>query len=529
MAAFSAKWIATTPFTAAGSRRSGARPPRKLAVLQTCDHPGREESGWGRGVGLAAGLFAPPRLVESAMLARLGFAASVRRVCAAAAAVVGISIAAILGLILGFAGGCVSSRSELVRIAADPRFVGLGRPCGGVSRHRGLLHASPGRGLQDHCGGSPHSTTMSFAAYDDYGLIASPANVLNEYQMVPNRGSVNPFLVGAKVNASRRNYTAWLWPDSEPVPPELHNVIVFPTKPTDPTDTNGRFSMVMRMYRMQPGYTRAQFFPTIRAVATANWHQVVRCPLSPRSHLRQLAESFAGWLRDWGPAQLPPEPTGNQLLFSRPPALFVPYPEGYSSDGAGSYLGSRVDLAKISVITWHKVPTYFNNQMLRPRSVMGDYQARYMSLTVLHFPESKALSVNSDNAIYQQDGSWVTVLLPSQPRLPSRQLRAARARAKRLGYNVIQLPQPNLLSRVVPEQLAVRMKVPNPTFCCSIAHVPSWVDPNNPATAGNNYRDWDEPKDASFFDTYVSNSTNMGQYYIDGVEETYSTFIQREP
>ena len=240
----------------------------------------------------------------------------------------------------------------------------------------------------------PHSTTMSFAAYDDYGLIASPGE---RPQRVPDGAEPRvgePIPRGGQGERSRRNYTAWLWPDSEPVPPELHNVIVFPTKPTDPTDTNGRFSMVMRMYRMQPGYTRAQFFPTIRAVATANWHQVVRCPLSPRSHLRQLAESFAGWLRDWGPAQLPPEPTGNQLLFSRPPALFVPYPEGYSSDGAGSYLGSRVDLAKISVITWHKVPTYFNNQMLRPRSVMGDYQARYMSLTVLHFPESKALSVN---------------------------------------------------------------------------------------------------------------------------------------
>ena len=261
--------------------------------------------------------------------------------------------------------------------------------------------------------------------------------------MVPNRRSVNPFLVGAKVNAPRRNYTAWLWPDSEPVPPELHNVIVFPTKPADPTDTNGRFSMIMRMYRMQPGYTRAQFFPTIRAVATANWHQVVRCPLSPRSHLRQLMGSFASWASRLGPSSAPARAYRQPTSVLRPPALFVPYPEGYSSDGAGSYLASRVDLSKISVVTWHKVPTYFNNQMLRPLSVMGDYQARYMSLTVLHFPESRALSVNSDNAIYQRDGSWVTVLLPSQPRLPPRQLRAARARAKRLGYNVIQLPQPN--------------------------------------------------------------------------------------
>ena len=451
-----------------------------------------------------------------------------RRMCAAAAAVVGIAMGAILGLIPASPAAALGRDPSLCRLLPTPASLVWGDPVAGYpgiggyyTRAQGVAYKITGR--------FPHATTMSFAAYDDYGLIPSPANVLNDYQMVPDRGSVNPFVVGAKVNAPRRNYTAWLWPDSEPVPPELHNVIVFPTKPADPADTNGRFSMVMRMYRMQPGYTRAQFFPTIRAVATANWHQVVRCPLSPRSHLRQLSGSFASWLRDWGPAQLPPEPAGNQLLFSRPPALFVPYPEGYSSDGAGSYLASRVDLSKISVVTWHKVPTHFNNQMLRPLSVMGDYQARYMSLTVLHFPESQALSVNSDNAVYQRDGGWVTVLLPSQPRLPPRQLRTARARAKRLGYNVIQLPRPNLLSRVVPEQLAVRMKVPNPTFCCSIVHVPSWVDPNNPATASNDYRDWGKPKDAAFFDTYISNSTNMGQYYIDGVEETYSTFIQREP
>ncbi len=373
----------------------------------------------------------------------------------------------------------------------------------------------------------PHSATLAFTAYDDYGFVPSAKNVLEDHAMVPDPGSVNPFLVGSKVNATRRNYTAWLWPDSEPVPSGLHNVILFPTKPTDPTDKRVRFSMLMRMYQMQPGYHERQFYPTIRAVSTTTQRALSRCPLSRRADLGQITASFARWNRDWGPGQLPPPTTDNRLLFARPPARFVPYPEGYASDGAGGYFGSRIDLSKISVVTMHDTPTHFNNQTLHPSSVMGDYQARYMSLTVLHFPSTGPVSVNSSNAIYQPDGSWVTVFLPSDPRLSPDQVRAARAKAKQLGYNVIQDPRPNKVSSVIPEQLAFRMKVPNPKFCCSVDHVPSWVDPNNPGTANNNYRDWDKPKDASFFTTYTSNSANMGRYYIDGVQESYSAFMQR--
>jgi hypothetical protein len=42
---------------------------------------------------------------------------------------------------------------------------------------------------------------VAFTAYDDYGFIPPPRNVLNDDKMVPDAGSVNPILVGAKVNA----------------------------------------------------------------------------------------------------------------------------------------------------------------------------------------------------------------------------------------------------------------------------------------------------------------------------------------
>ena len=389
---------------------------------------------------------------------------------------------------------------------------------GYYTRARGVAYKMTGQ--------FPHSTTLAFTAYNDFGFIDSQASILNDNKMVPDRGSVNPFLPGNKVNAPNRNYTAWLWPDSVPVPRGLRNVVLFPTKSADPTDKLIRFSMIMRMYEMQPGYKARQFYPTIHAVSAANPKIQVRCPLSLRSVTTQGVVSFFRAVQLFGPAETPPEPPGNRVLFSRIPALFVPYPEGLNPDAAVNYLSASLDLSKISVITMHKVPTFFNNQKLPPFPVMGTYQARYMSQTITYFPEYPAISVNTNSAMIQPDGSWVTVLLPSEPRLPPRQLRAVRARAMQLGYNVIQEP-PTSPVAFAPETLTVRQKVASPTFCCSVTQVPSWVDPNNPATAHNNYRLYGSQTSPAFFKTYTSTRANMGPYYINGVKETFSQFMQR--
>ena len=79
-----------------------------------------------------------------------------------------------------------------------------------------------------------------------------------------------------------------------------------------------------------------------------------------------------------------------------------------------------------------------------------------------------------------------------------------RAKAAMLGYDVITSVS---LSPVVPGGLpaviAFRQKVPSPTFCCSLLNVPSWVDPGNPATANNNYRDFGKQNSPAFVASYV--------------------------
>jgi hypothetical protein len=371
----------------------------------------------------------------------------------------------------------------------------------------------------------PHSTTYSWTGYDDYGFIKSPAWVLNDAQIAPDPGSVNPFQPGNLVNAPNRNHTVWIYPEGVRVPPGLKNVVRFGVDRDDPTDKGIRWSLLMRFYQMQPGYTARGSLPTVQAVSAANPSKLMPCPVTRAGSFASYTISILRSIKVFGPASPPPEPPGNRILFTRVPYQFVPYPEGFSPDNAIQYATAGLDISKISVVTWHRTATFFNNQSLNPGSVMGDYQARYMSVVVTAFPTTAVNSVNQDDATFQPDGSWVTVVLPSKPLLSPAQTRAVRAKAAMLGYNVISSRTSPLAP--LPVTINVRMKVPNSTFCCSILKIPSWTDPANPATADHNYRDFLKQDSPQFFATYYSHSSNMGPYWIDGVKETFAQFMGR--
>ena len=76
-----------------------------------------------------------------------------------------------------------------------------------------------------------HTTTMSFTIYDNLVDIPGANYVINDRDIIPDPGSVNPFVPGNRVEATPRHYTVWFWPDSIPVPAGLKNVILYPTKP----------------------------------------------------------------------------------------------------------------------------------------------------------------------------------------------------------------------------------------------------------------------------------------------------------
>ena len=52
-----------------------------------------------------------------------------------------------------------------------------------------------------------HTTTMSFTIYNNLIDIPAANYVINDSQIIPDPGSVNPFVPGNLVEATPRNYT----------------------------------------------------------------------------------------------------------------------------------------------------------------------------------------------------------------------------------------------------------------------------------------------------------------------------------
>ena len=112
-----------------------------------------------------------------------------------------------------------------------------------------------------------------------------------------------------------------------------------------------------------------------------------------------------------------------------------------------------------------------------------------------------------------------------------------RAKAAKLGYTVTQVqpdPSPtpfNPLGAFLPyPDLIYRQKAISPNFTYGLNQLPCWVDPSNPETAGNNWLDFDKPKDDGVVGQVRRRPrSNMGPYYIDGVKESVAEFLQRSP
>ena len=378
-----------------------------------------------------------------------------------------------------------------------------------------------------------NSTTMSFTAYDNLDDSRGADYVLNDSKIIPDPGSVNPFVPGTLVEGKPRHYTAYIWPASVPVPAGLQNVVLYATTPGASGTGRLRWSVAFRQYHPQPGHTALQGMRQTKITAiSASTMKPVRCPLTaPGTWTRTQLLSFYAHEKYWGPIQTPPEPkTGNKIYFTSAPAVIFLGLDGYPGTLPNSclqYMLATLPKAQISVVTQHKVPTYFNNDLVTPTTVMGNYQIRYQSFGVNYFTLNTRLYnqgwINTDDSVYTSKGEWTVVYLPGDPQLPAAEAAQVRALAQAQHFNVVQMPPPpksSLAKRIPYPSIAIRQKTISPSFPYSNLALPCWSQTHS-------YKTWGDPKGPAYFAKYASSPANNGPYYTDGVKMTFAQFISK--
>ena len=461
-----------------------------------------------------------------------------------AGAAVGVSaLAMILGLVPAASAHTVARagpaavaapRSSTCRWLPTPAQLWVTDPVNSPVGLMASVYGTPGtRGVAYKVTGQfTHTTTMSFTSYDNLNDIPGANYVLNDSQIIPDPGSVNPFVPGNRVEGTPRNYTAWFWPNNVPVPAGLKNVVLYSTKAAAPGTGPARWGIAMRQYHPQPGYTQLEGLRQTKVTAvSATTLAPVPCPLIAATAYAIQLSTFASHLRYWGRIQAPPEPkTGNKIYFMSAPAVIFLGLDGYPGSLPQSclqYMVAGLPPSKISVVTQHKVPEYFNNDLVTPISVMKDYQIRYQSLGVNYFTVNTRLYnsgwTNTDDAVYTSKGEWVTVYLPGEPRLPASEIAQVRAVAQAQHFNVIQLPPRPVgpIARTIPyPSIALRQKAISSSFPYSNLALPCW-------SQNHSYKTWTNQTSPAFFAKYASSPKYNGPYYVDGVKFTFAQFISK--
>ena len=453
-----------------------------------------------------------------------------RRWLLAAAALVGLATVGLAGLAPVAAQAAVGSTCHF---EPTPSALWLSDPAARINTMGGRYNLPGQTGVAYRLTGQfAHSVTEVFTAYNDLWSIPSPAYTLTDSQVVPDPGSVNPFVPGKLIEAPNRSFTIYLWPEGVPVPAGLGpNVILYPTVPQDPRDKGARWSFALRQYANQPGFPPITQLPKVTAVSTANPSQAVRCPLVVPGTYEVQIQSGLAHIRVIGPVVSAPSPAhSNKIYFTRYPEEATLGPDGFPSDGCSAYVVGHLSRTLLDVVTIHSLPKFFDNRNLPPGARMQNFPARYNSLTTAGYPSARSDNNFSSNAHVGKP--WTTVWLPGSPnRLSRREERAVRTAAAARGFDVRQIqPDPATipftpitrpLGKQIPyPELIYRQKAISPTYRNGINSVPCWS-----GQPGNNWLDYPKQTSPAFFAKYASSPRNMGPHYIDGAEESVADFL----
>lgn len=288
----------------------------------------------------------------------------------------------------------------------------------------------------------PYARNSSYHFYPTLNG-GSADNSLRDTFILPDEGSVNPYLPGVDRHAPNRSFSLWIVPwDSQRV--GQPNTLVSTPDTEYPT-------FMLRVYRPDAGFEDGGVpLPTIEAFDD-DTGEPVPCPpildavppIPVDPDLGPPADSLVSFYRSGG--------------------------DGYYPNDDNKYLVARLaprTFGRILIVRLY--PPTFLDTYENPEAVFtGDEEVRYMSLCMGGQISTRTSEcIADDEFLLNQDGFFNVVVGPDSTFL--RSLAAARGYNYMVWYN---LTNPMLL---------YRQMVPHPDFSGSIANVPHY-DPEQPA------------------------------------------------
>lgn len=424
------------------------------------------------------------------------------------------------------------------------------------------LKGGPGTGT-DHLGlvveaDFPYAAWTSWTTYKLTGTFPA-VNVLPRSSVVPDSGSVNPYVTGNPVMAPRRHFRILVvpegtdggrLPDGSMIANGLQGIgnRLF-------RDTDVDWALFERVYAPFPGYDRigrggptATPPPKVTAVDLTTG-ATLDCAASstlPAALVRApgqlgqvdnaiptlIAATNLDKFKDVGLRQFyPPKPNPKLVQFFRPGFSAVPFPEmpSYpSSEQCGNLLGAKLDPNQIAMIRIPKMPTFFDATKVGPNTTYPAPDVEFVSINNygfdlgLQLPDSgNPFNMSLSQAATKLDstGGMTLVIFPRRgtASLPSSvALIIAKARAN--GWN---LQQGSIDGPVYPNSEVIRYKGTNPNYSGSFVAndasrgVPCFYD--DPANANVPFEDIPE--------SYAARPDQIGAAAPQGVQCSLSEYL----
>lgn len=324
----------------------------------------------------------------------------------------------------------------------------------------------------------PYAAWFSWTTYGEHARAFSLAS---DHDIVPDPGSVNPFVTFNPVFAPVRHYRLLLLPPGASVAPSLADI---PNRLTMPTDVS-TFAIAYRVYQAFPGYDLGGSggptntpFPAVYAIdyetgepldcagynalpptigrpptdtpEVYNLYGTTAADIAPGREHRALAEaerilrvpelaalqSKVGW-------QFAPQIDPTLVTFTRPPLVAgadvssIPPP-----DNCAGYLGASVDPRRVALIRIPHVAAIFETAALAPDTLYPDSEAAYTSLTmygaaVNTYEPGEAESTSLANAEFQPDATGGSTIVVWPRNLPTGERESLFDYARRNGWALI--------------------------------------------------------------------------------------------